>query len=457
MKLGSIMDQETLKHFESKSTEELKELVEKQNTQIYQEEVFEFIRNILDKRNNEAARYMPGHVEGIKNEEAKENPELPPPPIPINEPLNTKEIDTIIPKSKIRTNKAGFWIRLLAFIIDYLFTFSIFSLIWIGFQLKAPEDAKFYYIGTNFIIMGSSMLTFLAWFYYATFESKRSQATPGKIITGLKVTTINYTPISFGLATIRYFSKCFSFLILGIGFLMVAFDKNKQALHDKIALTYVIKNPDKNNRFRMSYIIALAVLILSLITSIIITTTSNIPKNSLDYSQPKHQALGTESSPKTKQLSSYKQYVNNQYGFKISYPADWNIKEGTVENTRFKASKNIDSDKFAVVSVNTQLLNKDDLKIEDMDLDYMVNNIRNTFGTEYATVLHKSRGNVSGKSSVIFLLEVNLPGIDPFVQYSICSINGRYLYGANITCDISYYNNNLEQISYIANSFSFTR
>ena len=106
------MDQETLKHFELKSTEELKELVEKHNTQIYKEEAFEIMRYILEERNKESTRYRPGFVEDVKNEENKDPdievkdkeidgiPELTPPPIPqnefnanveSNEPKNTNE------------------------------------------------------------------------------------------------------------------------------------------------------------------------------------------------------------------------------------------------------------------------------------------------------------------------------------------------------------------------------
>ncbi len=91
------MDQDTLKHFELKSTEELKELVEKHNTQIYKEEAFEIMRFILEERSKETERYMPGYAKDIKSEEEKypdskekdkivdEILQLTPPPIPQNE------------------------------------------------------------------------------------------------------------------------------------------------------------------------------------------------------------------------------------------------------------------------------------------------------------------------------------------------------------------------------------
>jgi uncharacterized RDD family membrane protein YckC len=41
----------------------------------------------------------------------------------------------------------------------------------------------------------------------------------------------------------RYFAKFISALILGIGFLMVAFTERKRGLHDMIAGTLVVKVP----------------------------------------------------------------------------------------------------------------------------------------------------------------------------------------------------------------------
>jgi len=47
--------------------------------------------------------------------------------------------------------------------------------------------------------------------------------------------------ISFGRATGRFFARIISGLTLGIGYLMVAFTEKKQALHDMIAGTLVLR------------------------------------------------------------------------------------------------------------------------------------------------------------------------------------------------------------------------
>jgi len=72
-------------------------------------------------------------------------------------------------------------------------------------------------------------------------ESSNKQATLGKQALGIKVTTLDSQPISFAQATVRYFAKYLSTLIFLIGYIMVAFTDKKQALHDMLAKTLVVK------------------------------------------------------------------------------------------------------------------------------------------------------------------------------------------------------------------------
>jgi uncharacterized RDD family membrane protein YckC len=60
---------------------------------------------------------------------------------------------------------------------------------------------------------------------------------------GIIVTDVDGDQASFGSATGRALGKYLSSLILYIGFLMIAFTKKKQGLHDKIAGTLVIRKP----------------------------------------------------------------------------------------------------------------------------------------------------------------------------------------------------------------------
>ena len=79
------------------------------------------------------------------------------------------------------------------------------------------------------------------WLYYAGFESSRWQATPGKRVIGIRVTDAAGARVSFARASGRFFAKILSGLICGIGYLLAAFTARKQALHDLIAGTLVVR------------------------------------------------------------------------------------------------------------------------------------------------------------------------------------------------------------------------
>lgn len=83
----------------------------------------------------------------------------------------------------------------------------------------------------------------LHWLYYAAMESSVRQATLGKSILSLRVTSSEGRRLSFGHATGRFFAKLVSGLIpFAIGYIMAAFTARKQALHDLIAGTVVVKS-----------------------------------------------------------------------------------------------------------------------------------------------------------------------------------------------------------------------
>ena len=102
--------------------------------------------------------------------------------------------------------------------------------------LSGADDVKGGWLAAIYIS------TFAGYYlYYAFMESSANQATVGKIALGLKVTDTDGGRISFGRALGRTFAKILSVLTLFIGFIMAGFTDRKQALHDKIAHTLVVK------------------------------------------------------------------------------------------------------------------------------------------------------------------------------------------------------------------------
>jgi uncharacterized RDD family membrane protein YckC len=157
---------------------------------------------------------------------------------------------------------AGFWLRFVAYLIDGLILGIPFMLVAIvliaifgGFGLMmrmrgvdphtaADPRAAAAVFAPIFLGFLLAMLFFfgLNWLYFAGMESSERQATFGKAAMSLRVTDLEGRRLSFGHATGRFFSKIITGLIpLGIGYIMAGFTEKKQALHDMIAGTLVLR------------------------------------------------------------------------------------------------------------------------------------------------------------------------------------------------------------------------
>jgi len=81
----------------------------------------------------------------------------------------------------------------------------------------------------------------VAWLYASLFQSSRLQASPGMLALGLHVTALDGARIGFGRATGRFFASYLSAMILFFGYFMIGWTQRKQALHDMIAGTLVVR------------------------------------------------------------------------------------------------------------------------------------------------------------------------------------------------------------------------
>ncbi|MDR0646092.1 MAG: RDD family protein, partial [Elusimicrobiota bacterium] len=151
---------------------------------------------------------------------------------------------------------AGFWKRFIAYIIDSIIVTIIGWILFavLGIILSAiPGDTS----GNNALSLAASVGATLVGFiigillniiYFALFESSSAQASPGKMVLGIKVTDINGKRLTFWRAVGRTIAKWVSNLTFSIGYLMAGFTRRRQALHDMIADCLVIdKNADTNN------------------------------------------------------------------------------------------------------------------------------------------------------------------------------------------------------------------
>ena len=154
---------------------------------------------------------------------------------------------------------AGFWLRFVASLLDGLIlgvpTAILVVIIFLSTGASAifkhfPNDSDSngdaaaalgvtFFVGIFFFVI---LLIVGKWLYYACCESSSWQATPGKKVLNLVVTDLNGTRVTFGRATGRFFAKMVSNLIpLGIGYILAGLTDKKQALHDMIASTLVLR------------------------------------------------------------------------------------------------------------------------------------------------------------------------------------------------------------------------
>jgi uncharacterized RDD family membrane protein YckC len=140
----------------------------------------------------------------------------------------------------------GFWIRVLAYIIDYFIvnfaTAILFVVFAVGIAVAEPSDEAAG--GALVLVWGGTLV--IDWLYHAIMESSSWQGTVGKKGLNLVVANTAGERISFGRATARYFAKILSALVLLIGYFMVGWTQRKQGLHDLIVDTVVYKAREPN-------------------------------------------------------------------------------------------------------------------------------------------------------------------------------------------------------------------
>lgn len=124
--------------------------------------------------------------------------------------------------------KGTFWERLLALIIDEIILFVITVIISL-FLSQVTDNL------TNLLFWLLSTL-------YGTLFIWKYGHTPGKKLLKLKVVNSSYQPLGFGAALLREsVGKLLSGLIFNLGYLWVLINGKRQAWHDKLAKTFVVK------------------------------------------------------------------------------------------------------------------------------------------------------------------------------------------------------------------------
>jgi uncharacterized RDD family membrane protein YckC len=155
-------------------------------------------------------------------------------------------IDEAAPRSRY-AGYGGFWRRFAALFIDQLVMFLtwFFSLILLGVMLGFLGNVS----GNRKLVddpevsgmIGLALLFLIPLVYYPVMECSAAQATLGKMALGVQVTDLRGRRISFPRALVRFLGKSLLSPIFLVGYLMAAFTRKKQALHDMLAGTLVVR------------------------------------------------------------------------------------------------------------------------------------------------------------------------------------------------------------------------
>jgi uncharacterized RDD family membrane protein YckC len=167
-----------------------------------------------------------------------------------------------VPAIRAAAAYAGFWLRLVAFVIDLIILFLLFTFI-VGFTAvsmgltaalqqiqpgESPEALKAA-LGAGFMLAMLLIVLAGSASYFSSLEASAWQATLGKKALGLYVTDLAGNRISFGRSSVRFFAGKFiaigvpglGILYFGLSCVFAGFTPKKQALHDMISGCLVMR------------------------------------------------------------------------------------------------------------------------------------------------------------------------------------------------------------------------
>jgi hypothetical protein len=116
--------------------------------------------------------------------------------------------------------RAGFWIRILALLIDTVIVGVVFH-----------------------TLDHHNKLQLVALAAYGAIMWKLKGTTVGGIVCNLKIVRVDGREIDWSTAIVRALGCFLSLVVCGLGFIWIAFDPGRQAWHDKIAGTAVVRVP----------------------------------------------------------------------------------------------------------------------------------------------------------------------------------------------------------------------
>jgi uncharacterized RDD family membrane protein YckC len=159
-------------------------------------------------------------------------------------PYRTPQAAVAVPDGLEGVHYAGFWLRAFAWLIDQILIQAVFFVLGIALGVAsagpffgaAPAEGSLAsliaYWGIGMLLDGS---------YYAVCWHELGGSL-GHLAVGARVRDARgYADLSWPQCVVRYLGCFVSWLPLGLGFAWAGIDARKQAWHDKIAATVVVR------------------------------------------------------------------------------------------------------------------------------------------------------------------------------------------------------------------------
>lgn len=169
-------------------------------------------------------------------------PPPPPPPPPAPPPGGYQQYGYGYGVGAGAFQYAGFWIRFAAAILDGLILAIPFVILNVAFysNFTLSMGAGVFAGEAALVALLRNIVTAI---YYAVLEGGPSGQTIGKRVCSIRVVDAETIQpgIGSGRAFGRYLMSLVSGLALGLGYLWMLWDSNKQTWHDKVVRSYVIR------------------------------------------------------------------------------------------------------------------------------------------------------------------------------------------------------------------------
>lgn len=190
--------------------------------------------------------------------------------------LYPEKLESVNPAYVLEQVYAGFWVRVLAAVLDLLVlgTAAIWFIFTVTGFVAFSGRENILYDPTIMSMIYSAAIT-AALSYYLLLESSPQSATLGKRWLNIGLRDQNGSKLSMSRTAIRLLAKVFCYLIFQIGFLIQPFTPRKQAVHDLLTHTIVIRTHTSK---KISLMATLVVLIFALsVPALALMSTVGLP------------------------------------------------------------------------------------------------------------------------------------------------------------------------------------